>query len=342
MQQTKIRQEDIAKAACVSVSTVSRVFSGSPGISESTRSRVFEVAADLGGGTVFDPGIYVASAAMRLKRALLFLNEGYSYPGTGEIYPVIVSGLRKAAAKVCLPIEFAMMGGNGEIPQELLQGDGTGVLFVGVDPGESLINQLLDNGNPTVLVNGLDTTMRLDHVAPNNLFGGMLAARHLIEKGHKSILQLGTDFRWTLRTRSEGFRLGIQMYGNDQVHCDSIMMPGFKESHARAAFKSAVSSEKFPYDAVFCSADNLALTIMQELRLRGLKVPEDVSVLGFNGSPIAELSSPPLSTLRINWENIGSEAIRLLLRRAQDPDAPTQQSLFDAKLIERSSVNLIA
>jgi len=71
-------------------------------------------------------------------------------------------------------------------------------------------------------------------------------------------------------------------------------------------------------------------------------VPEDVSVLGFNGSPIAELSSPPLSTLRINWENIGSEAIRLLLRRAQDPDAPTQQSLFDAKLIERSSVNLIA
>jgi len=288
MQQTKIRQEDIAKAACVSVSTVSRVFSGSPGISESTRSRVFEVAAELGGGTVFDPGIYVASAAMRLKRALLFLNEGYSYPGTGEIYPVIVSGLRKAAAKVSLPIEFAMMGGNGEIPQELLQGDGTGVLFVGVDPGESLINQR------------------------------------------------------TLRTRSEGFRLGIQMYGNDQVHCDSIMMPGFKESHARTAFKSAVSSEKFPYDAVFCSADNLALTIMQELRLRGLKVPEDVSVLGFNGSPIAELSSPPLSTLRINWENIGSEAIRLLLRRAQDPDAPTQQSLFDAKLIERSSVNLIA
>jgi len=223
----------------------------------------------------------------------------------------------------------------------LLEGKGSGVLFAGVDPTESLIDRLIANGNPAVLVNGLDTTMKLDHVAPNNLFGGISAARHLIKTGHKSILQLGTELRWTLKTRSEGFRLGIQVYGKDQVHCDTVMMPAFQEADAREALKSIPLSDRFPYDAIFCNADNLALAVMQELRLRGLSVPDEVSVLGFNGSPISELSSPPLSTLRINWENIGAEAIRLLLRRAENPSAPTQQSLFDATLVERASVKSV-
>ena len=338
MKTKKIRQEDIAKAARVSVSTVSRVLSGTPGISEDTRSHVLKVSSDMGNDNMILPNALVSANAVRLKRALLFLNESDTYQGIGAIYSFIVDGLRQAADDASLPIEFAVIGEDGEIPQQLLGDAQTGVLFAGIDPSAKLIKKLVKNGNPSVLVNGLDLSMQLDHVAPNNLFGGMLAAKHIIENGHQSILHVGTERRWTLRTRSEGFLLGINIYGDERSHCETLMLPNLTEAHARKALETLDEVKPFPYSAIFCSSDSVALIVMQELRLRGLQVPDDVSVLGFNGTPIAELSSPPLSTLRVDWEHVGAEAIRLLLRRAADPQSPTQQSLIQASLVPRGSI----
>lgn len=326
MRQSRVRQEDIARAVGVSVSTVSRVLSGAPGISPATAEKVMRAAADLGTpvtGPTGGPGSAVA--AHKMQRALLFLNQVDINTGSGSIYHFVITGIQKAAKKAGLPIELALLGDDGEIPEKILGGPETGVLFAGVDPCHNVSERLKNKGHPTVIVNGLDPTMRHDQVAPNNYFGGQLAAQYLVSMGHRRILHLGTRRRWTLSARTDGFRAGIDGADVTGLKCDNIELPNVTEHAARVTLNDLLESGDFAYSAVFCAADNVALTAMQELRMRGIEVPRQVSLLGFNGLPVAELSSPLLSTLAVDWEFLGAESIRILALRSLEPLRPTQQ-----------------
>lgn len=326
MRQSRVRQEDIARAVGVSVSTVSRVLSGAPGISPATAEKVMRAAADLGTpvtGPTGGPGSAVA--AHKMQRALLFLNQVDINTGSGSIYHFVITGIQKAAKKAGLPIELALLGDDGEIPEKILGGPETGVLFAGVDPCHNVSERLKNKGHPTVIVNGLDPTMRHDQVAPNNYFGGQLAAQYLVSMGHRRILHLGTRRRWTLSARTDGFRAGIDGADVTGLKCDNIELPNVTEHAARVTLNDLLERGDFAYSAVFCAADNVALTAMQELRMRGIEVPRQVSLLGFNGLPVAELSSPLLSTLAVDWEFLGAESIRILALRSLEPLRPTQQ-----------------
>ena len=326
MRQSRVRQEDIARAVGVSVSTVSRVLSGAPGISPATAEKVMRAAADLGTpvtGPTGGPGSAVA--AHKMQRALLFLNQVDINTGSGSIYHFVITGIQKAAKKAGLPIELALLGDDGEIPEKILGGPETGVLFAGVDPCHNVSERLQNKGHPTVIVNGLDPTMRHDQVAPNNFFGGQLAAQYLVSMGHRRILHLGTRRRWTLSARTDGFRAGIDGADVTGLKCDNIELPNVTEHAARVTLNDLLERGDFAYSAVFCAADNVALTAMQELRMRGIEVPRQVSLLGFNGLPVAELSSPLLSTLAVDWEFLGAESIRILALRSLEPLRPTQQ-----------------
>ncbi|MDD9739400.1 MULTISPECIES: LacI family DNA-binding transcriptional regulator [Marinovum] len=326
MRQSRVRQEDIARAVGVSVSTVSRVLSGAPGISPATAEKVMRAAADLGTpvtGPTGGPGSAVA--AHKMQRALLFLNQVDINTGSGSIYHFVITGIQKAAKKAGLPIELALLGDDGEIPEKILGGPETGVLFAGVDPCHNVSERLKNKGHPTVIVNGLDPTMRHDQVAPNNYFGGQLAAQYLVSMGHRRILHLGTRRRWTLSARTDGFRAGIDGADVTGLKCDNIELPNVTEHDARVTLNDLLERGDFAYSAVFCAADNVALTAMQELRMRGIEVPRQVSLLGFNGLPVAELSSPLLSTLAVDWEFLGAESIRILALRSLEPLRPTQQ-----------------
>ena len=326
MRQSRVRQEDIARAVGVSVSTVSRVLSGAPGISPATAEKVMRAAADLGTpvtGPTGGPGN--AAAAHKMQRALLFLNQVDINTGSGSIYHFVITGIQKAAKKAGLPIELALLGDDGEIPEKILGGPETGVLFAGVDPCHNVSERLKNKGHPTVIVNGLDPTMRHDQVAPNNFFGGQLAAQYLVSMGHRRILHLGTRRRWTLSARTDGFRAGIDGADVTGLKCDNIELPNVTEHAARVTLNDLLERGDFAYSAVFCAADNVALTAMQELRMRGIEVPRQVSLLGFNGLPVAELSSPLLSTLAVDWEFLGAESIRILALRSLEPLRPTQQ-----------------
>lgn len=338
MRQSRVRQEDIAKLVGVSVSTVSRVLSGAPGISRATTEKVLKAAADLGTPLTLPAGRGAPMANPRIKRALLLQSQADLNSGSASIYHFIMTGLKNAAAEVGLRVELALFGDDGAIPSQILGGTETGVLFAGVDPEPALMKSLLDQGHPTVMVNGIDLTMTHDHVAPNNYFGGWLAAQHLLEMGHRRILHLGTRRRETLAARNLGFRAAIEQLGGAEVACDHIEMESVTEQSAHRFLLPMLAEGRFPYTAVFCAADTVALGVMQDLRMHGLNVPGDVSILGFNGLPLAEFSSPLLSTLHVDWEHLGTEAIRLLAARSAQPGSPTHQILTQVKLKPGDSV----
>lgn len=338
MRHSKVRQEDIARAVGVSVSTVSRVLSGAPGISPATAKKVLRVAADLGTPLSVPAEGNAPVAAHRMKRALLFLNQVDQNSGSGSIYHFVMSGIQKAARQAGLRVELASLGEDGNIPERILGGEETGVLFAGVDPSPELLKRLSETGHPAILVNGLDPTMTHDQVAPNNYFGGWLAAQHLLDMGHKRILQLGTQRRPTLAARTQGFLAAIEQADVEGLVCDCVEMENVTEQDAHRAMLALPITDAFPYSAIFCSADIVALTVMQELRLLGIDVPRDVSLLGFNGLPLAEFSSPLLSTLSVDWEYLGKEAIRLLSLRSADPDRPTHQTQTQVVLKRAESI----
>ncbi len=337
MRQPKVRQEDIARAVGVSVSTVSRVLSGAPGISRATTQKVLQAASDLGTPLAV-PGGIAEPAKGRIKRALLVQMQRDLNSGSGSIYHFVMTGLQKAAAEAGLKIELALLGDDGAIPQQILGEPETGVLFAGVDPGLDVMKSLRDQGHPTVLVNGLDPTMIHDQVAPNNYFGGWLAAQYLMDMGHRRILQLGTRRRPTLAARTAGFLAAVKQPGFEDVSCDNIDMENVNELSAHETMKDLLSQGPFPYSAVFCAADVVALSVMQDLRTSGYHVPGDVSLLGFNGLPLAEFSSPLLSTLYVDWQHLGTEAIRLLISRSLEPASPTHQILTQVTLKPGDSV----
>lgn len=338
MRQAKVRQEDIARAVGVSVSTVSRVLSGAPGIGPATTEKVLRAAAELGTPLTLPTEGDTPAAGPRMQRALLFLRQVDLNSGSGSIYHFVMTGIQKAALQAGLRVELALLGEDGEIPVQILGGPETGVLFAGVDPSPDLLKTLLDTRHPTVLVNALDPTMTHDQVAPNNYFGGWLAAQHFLDMGHRRILQLGTRRRPTLAARTEGFLAAIEQSDDGRLDCDFAEMANVTEQDAHIAMKDLLKDGTFAYSAVFCSADIVALAVMQELRMRGIDVPGQVSLLGFNGLPLAEFSSPLLSTLTVDWEYLGKEAVRLLRLRSADPERPTQQTQTQVLLRQAGSV----
>ena len=337
MRQSRVRQEDIAKAVGVSVSTVSRVMSGAPGISPATTKKVLQAAADL--GTPVAPSAQASAAPdHRMKRALLFLKQIDLNSGTGSIYQFIMTGIQNAARDAGLQIELALLGEDEDIAGSIPDGPETGLLFAGVDPTPGLLENLNKSKHPAALVNGLDPTMTHDQVAPNNYQGGWLAAQYLIRMGHRRILHLGTRRRLTLAARSDGFLAAIEQADIAGLSCDFMEMGNLTEHKAETAIKQKLAQEDFPYSAVFCSTDIVALTVMQELRKGGMEVPNEVSLLGFNGLPLAEFSSPLLSTLVVDWAFLGTEAIRLLCARSLEPDRPAQQIQTQVILKQAASV----
>lgn len=337
MRQSKVRQEDIAQAVGVSVSTVSRVLSGAPGISPTTTQKVLRAAAELGTPiTLPSDGTEIVNH--RMQRALLFLKQVDLNSGSGSIYHFVMTGIQKAARQYGLRIELALLGQDGNIPESILGGSETGVLFAGVDPSQDLLKRLYETGHPAVLVNGLDPSMTHDQIAPNNYQGGRLAAQYLMQMGHRRILQLGTRRRATLAARTQGFLTAIDQAELEGLNCDFIEMENVTEQDAQIIMKRLLNKGPLPYSAVFCSADSVALSVMQELRMRGIDVPHEVSLLGFNGLPLAEFSSPLLSTLIVDWEYLGHEAIRLLCTRSAQPERPAQQILTQVILKQAETV----
>lgn len=338
MPQPRVRQEDIARAADVSVSTVSRVLSGAPGISERVRSTVKRVARELGHTETPRP----ARHHRELRKALLFIGEHSSAAATGTIYSLVIGGLQEAAAEEGLAIRYTLRDGDGFLPGHLLDDEQDfGVIILGVDPDPEVLRDLSERGIPTVLTNGLDPDMQADSVSPANFFGGRLAARYLVEQGHTDILALISRHRWTLRRRTDGFLSGIAEFGGGEVNVETIDLESLNASAVFSVMERRRVEGRAPPGAMFCGNDLVAIAAIQALRSGGVAVPDRVSVMGFDDLPVANMTDPALTTIHIDWHRIGREAIRLLMQRAAEPERPPVQIQAGAHLVVRASTQKI-
>lgn len=309
-------QSDVARAAGVSVSTVSRALSNARGISSELRQQIQGLARELGyqarGGA--EPG-------ERLVRAYVTVN--LMSGGLVAFYSALVDGLKASAAASGLVIEVKLVRqdlDSQRIANDEAEHPSAANLLVGLDLTPDLA-AFFGPERPVVLINTFDPQMRFDCVAPANFYGAVQATQQLIAAGHRHLLHIRDQIRWTTKQREYGFMATVATAGatgeivDIRENGDAVMV---------AAAKAKASGEA-RWTGVFAVHDNAAIRFIHALEEVGLRVPRDVSVVGFDDLPAASMMSPRLSTMRVDTAAIAQQGIVLLLRRLADPAATPLQ-----------------
>jgi DNA-binding LacI/PurR family transcriptional regulator len=292
---------DIAAEAGVSVSAVSKVLNGRTDVAAATRARIagllrrhgYQVASRLGFGVV---DLLIADLHSPWAEELL----------RGTMDAANEVGTSVIATTVHSPQEFA-----GWLDRATARGT-DGALCVLHLPGSRELHRLAAARIPLVAIDPpAEPGDAVRSVGTTNWLGGMTATRHLIELGHRRIAIIGgPPGLWSSRARLDGYRAALQDAGlgldDDLIRCDSFSVSG---GRAQAA---GLLSLPHPPTAVVAGNDGQAFGVLQALGERGLRAPDDLSVVGFDDVPVASWATPALTTIRQPLAAMAANALRML------------------------------
>lgn len=328
------RQTDIARHAGVSVSTVSRVLANEPGISDGMREQILRIAAEIGYQSRPVP-------LTQGQEAVALVPVDQATGGLSVFYEGIFDGLRGAAARAGANLTVRLVRSDSltasELQRTLASAQAEGLFLVGIDPPEDVCGWLDESRTPVVWVNGNDPELRFDCVSPANFFGARLAAQRLLAAGHRKLLHFTHYDRHTIRERVRGFEATVASVEGAVGRVVRLPSPTTSTA-AREAMEAALAQDD-GFTAAFCMNDMIAVGVMEALAAKGLSVPDDFSILGFDDLPCASMTVPRLTTMKVDREALGREAYRLLQLRIAEPDAHPRKVELAVRLIEGGSVD---
>ncbi|KSV64865.1 hypothetical protein N185_34325 [Sinorhizobium sp. GW3] len=315
----KANQIAIAKAAGVSVSTVSRALADGRGISEERRLQIIKLAEDAG---------YLKRGRQPTQAQHLraYVTGSLATGGLAPFYEAVVGGLQENAEECGFTISVRMVDETTLSPERMARDqkadEARAVLFVGIDLSADISDYFLSCGGTAILVNGYDPRMRFDCVAPNNFYGAMSAGRALLEAGHRKLLYIHDHTRWTTTQRRRGLYAALEDF--PEATLTTISVAGGADGELLAEVEKRATGRS-DWTGVFAANDMGAFRLITALDTAGLSVPDDVSVIGFDDLPYAALMHPRLSTMRVDCFEMSREAIGLVQRRIAHRDAPPVQ-----------------
>ncbi|MBD8892286.1 LacI family DNA-binding transcriptional regulator [Labrenzia suaedae] len=337
----KVGIKDVARVAQVANSTVSHVLNGTASISPEVRARVLDAATELG---------YLAERKVKatisaLRTVLLAVNDDALPENDTNLFSwTVLNALSRDCER--RGVRLAPYAAAGNLSAEMVlsaaeEVQADGVIIVN-DDNRNLLNGVRAGGLPAVLINGEDQGMQVDSVTPGNRFAAQLATSWLISRGHRKILHITWEGRTTIHRRLDGFHDAFRASGLPMTDAPVLLVGGYEPRFGEGAVRQWISEHggMDGVTALFCASDNLAFGAMRGLASAGLKVPGDVSVMGFDGVALGELVVPPLSTVRVPLEQMGPAALNLLEQRilAADGDRAAHRLELGCSIIDRASV----
>jgi DNA-binding LacI/PurR family transcriptional regulator len=334
---TRVTSLEVAARAGVSQSAVSRVFTPGASASRKTIEKVRRAAEELG----YRPNSLaraMVSGKSRIIGLLVAYLDNHFYP---EALEKLSNALQEKGYHVLIFMASQTAGNVDDVVQEILDYQVDGIIAASVALGSDLSQRCREAGVPMVLFNRSQDDAALSSVTSNNLVGGRKVAEFLLAGGHQRIAYLaGWEGASTQRDREAGFNAGLAEAGH-QVYARQV--GNYRLEQAKEATRAlfAGRSDADRPDALFVANDHMAFAALDVLRFElGLKVPEQVSVVGYDDVPMAAWPSYDLTTLRQPANQMVRHTVDLLLGMIDDPATPPNQVQIDGPLVVRGSARV--
>ncbi len=327
---------DVAERAQVSIRTVSNVVSGYTHVSERMRERVLKAIEELD----YRPNPVARTLRTGRTGMLALIVPEIDVPYFSELARDVI----KAAAEVGYRVMIDQTGHDHERERELLMGEDRSMLFDGLlfSPLATKAELHAMNGAtrmPLVLLGEHEFDGRFDHVAIDNVRAAHDAVSHLISLGRRRIAAIGTqpleEYATPLQ-RTAGYESALR-------DADIEPDPSYQKSAAHysrgdgyAAATALLNMSPRP-DAIFCFSDLLAMGAMRAIFDAGLRVPDDIAVIGIDDIDEGRFARPSLSTVSLDTPFIAREAVRRITTRIDEPTSPAQEVVAPHRLIARES-----
>jgi DNA-binding LacI/PurR family transcriptional regulator len=323
-----VRLQDIAHQLNLSVSTISLALRNSPQIGEETKERVRQAALDLG---------YVHRVRHPLAvdlRHVTFINP---YATTNYFYSDVLHGAEAECRRHGIALHFVQLEGELNIQDLMRYGDGHGILLAGSIP-ERIVREVKQLQLPTVLIDNNLPHLGLDRVLIENVGGAYQITEYLIAAGHRriAIMQSGESVP-SFRERLQGCHMALE-----EAQLTPVLIPNSTTPQLGDAEKALLSMlqrrDSMTFSALITMNDEQAIGAIRMFQDHGYRVPEDISVTGFDDVMVAQVVRPALTTCRVPRDLLGQSGVHFLMQRAADPSAPIQAIVHTVTLVERNSV----
>jgi len=328
--------KEIAKEANVSPATVSKALNQRKDISEATRQRIIRIAESHD----FVP----SSLGRNLKNqrteniGVIFCRESQPL-SANPFYSRVLEGIEAELAMNNYNLVLHLLPNDytGTLPKMLREGQVDGVILAGVLRPD-FIQRLRNLSVGAVLVDPKIIINDFSQILIDNEHGAFQAVEHLIRCGHKRIGFISGNLdRLSFIERFKGYKKALQYY-KIEFEQELVQSGGLEQGYEHT--RKLIQMDN-PPTAIFAANDINAIYGYKAVKDSGLRIPEDISVIGFDDIELAKISSPPLSTIRVYKEEMGSIAVRILLQIINNELGKPVITLVPTKLVERESVGYV-
>jgi LacI family transcriptional regulator len=322
----------VAEKAEVSVNTASRAINNKPDINLETKKRVLQIAKELG---------YIRNAAAVALRTKKTGTIGVVIADNrNPFYAEVLNGMEEAAREKNYHIILANTQRDYKKEEDainlLLAKRVDGLLITPVQDRDDDIKNLINANIPFVVVGRDFENIEVDAVYNDEVKGGFLATEYLIKKGHKrTALINGFLHKSPAKGRLEGYKKALKKY---RISLDESLISvgdiNIEDGYERT---KQMLEKNLDFTAIFAYNDMMAFGAMQAIKEKGLRIPEDIGLVGYDDIHFSSLISPALTTIRLKKQELGAESVKLLLSRINGNRKKTKKVMLGVKLQIRES-----
>lgn len=335
MSKHNVTSIDVARLADVSQSAVSRTFTPGASVSGPTRAKVMEAAGKLG----YRPNAIARTLSTRLSRMIAVVVSNLQ----NQFYPVVIEQLSQRLQKDGYHVLLFITDSEDadELLVELMRYQVDGIVMASTQLSSALAQQIADARVPVVMFNRVSRAGSISTVSSDNRGGGRAVAHFLADGGHRRVAYLaGAEDSSTNHDREAGLTEGLAERGL-RIAARAVGNYGFERAaqatldlfmHGRTADRP---------DALFVASDHMAFAAIDTLRgALGLRVPEDVSVVGFDNVPQAEWGAYRLTTVEQQVAPMIEATVKMLLQQLEDDAVTRDHVVIPARLVIRGSARV--
>ena len=330
--------KDVAKKANVSIATVSRILNNQPGYSEKTKVKVLQVIEELG----YQPNAVARGLINKRTHTI-----GVLFPSlSGFFSSELLSGIEQIAHTNESSVIACHTASNGFKTMKYLQMLNEkridGLIFTSEILKEDYYEYIKKMDIPVVLLATESYAYSLPYVKVNDYHATYSAVQYLIKQGHTKIGMIRGNRQDPIagKPRIEGFKQANEDY-DLQTNSENILYgKGFRFQDGKESFRRLIQQSP-DITALFCSSDEIAIGCISAASEMGIKIPDQLSIIGYDNIQIAEMSVPPLTTVAQPLQEMGETATKLLFKILESQEVVDSKIIMPHQIIERGSVKSI-